>query len=365
MRVADLIRGDDTDLVRVIISDEASRPDAPSKREGVTVRRGALLRLLRDRPEEVGWVWDVSDEAAWKRLQGEDLKFAYVVCLRPAVAAYDNKVGLRLGVSGSVESPDRQEPPRPGHRPIRLESWANHARAVARVAANRLEKEGGDRSLLQLGFEKRYSFGPGAIAEAVRACALLHDLGKLQDSWQQWAEAAQKARDPRYQHKTLLAHTDFDPENPEDREQERALGLRRPPHAAAGAYYGVPLAAVLLEGHVTPDVRDRLASACAAAILAHHGGWIPSPQRTGQDLGISRLHPGSREALAESVGKELNIGVLGKLESQDDRRRFMERWLEPTTAADNFGAWWPVAAYLTRTLRLSDQRATSEVGTDE
>ncbi len=366
VRVADLIRGDDTDSVRVIISEEASRPDAPSKREGVTVRRGVLVRLLRDRPEGVGWVWDVSDDAAWKPLQsGEDLKATYVVCLRPTVAAYDSEIGLRLGAVGTEESPPREEPPRPGYSPLRCESWSKHATGVAREATRRLESEGCNRGLLRIGLYQRYGLDPKAIAEAVRTCALLHDLGKLQDSWQRWAEAAQKARDAGYQHRTPLAHTDFDPENPDDRDREGALSIRRPPHAVASAYYGVSLVVMMLAPHIARDVRDGLTSACVAAILSHHGGWLPSPQRVGQDLGVSKLCQGSREVLAESVGQDLNPSVLGKLESQDDRRRFMERWLEPTTAPDNLSTWWPVVAYLTRTLRLSDQRATSEVQTDE
>jgi CRISPR-associated endonuclease/helicase Cas3 len=358
VRVADLIRGDDADSVRLIIAQQATRPETPSIREGLTIRRWTLSNLLRDHAEEIGWVWDGSDDLGWKPLRNaDDLRVAYVVCLRPAVAAYDDRVGLRLGVAGLVESPHRQEPPRPGHQPIRLESWANHARAVAQEAADRLEKEGGPGSLLQLGFEKRYSLGATAIAQAVRACALLHDLGKLQDSWQRWAELAQKARDARYQHKVPVAHTDFDPENLEDRRRERGLGLRRPPHAAAGAFYGAALLGNLLPSVPIPSLHH-VASACTAAILSHHGGWLPSET----DLGISDLCPNWETSVVEALGTAIQATVLERLEGHYDKRGATQELLRVASGSDSLGNWWPLVAFFTRTLRLSDQRATAESG---
>src|SRR5205807_2504344 len=111
----------------------------------------------------------------------------------------------------------------------------------------RFGEVGTDESFLQQGLKKRYGLNPAATKAALQGCALLHDLGKLQLDWQRWAEAAQKARDPEYLHSVALAHTDFDPDNSEDRQRERQLGVRRPPHAAASAYYGAIFLADLLK----------------------------------------------------------------------------------------------------------------------
>ena len=358
VRVADLIRGDDADSVRVIITEAGTRPETPGKRESLTIRRWTIANLLGKYVEEIGWIWDGSDDLGWKPLRrAEDLRSAYVLCLRPLVAAYDDSVGLRLGVTGVLESPHRQEPPRPGHRPIRLETWVSHAKAVAREAAKRLEKDGGHRGLLQIGLHKRYGLGPDAIVEAIRGCALLHDLGKLQNSWQQWAELAQKARDPQYQHKIPLAHTDFDPESMEDRRRERALGVRRPPHAAASAFYGAGFLARLLRSLSSQDL-DYVASACAAAILSHHGGWLPREA----DLGISGLCADWKSSVVEVVGSSIESGALGSLEAHRDKRGAIQELLRVTSGSDSLGDWWPLLAFLTRTLRLSDQRATAEGG---
>jgi CRISPR-associated endonuclease Cas3-HD len=355
-RVADLIRGEDTDSLRVIINEEPKQPESPSQREGLNLSRRSLYRLFRDGIQDIGWYWDGSDEQPWKRLQSAtDLANTYVVCLRPSVAAYDSDVGFRLGIAGTQESPDRKDPPRPGYAPLRAEPWADHARCVAKEAHRRLEKEHWRTGLLGQALERRYGLTPEAVHDAVTACALLHDLGKLQENWQSWAEAAQRARDSNYQHEILLAHTDFDPEKSEDRERERNLGVRRPPHAPASAYYSGAFLAKLLSA-VPEEKRSHVASACAAAVLAHHGGWLPEKL----DLGLSKLCTGWEVAVTDALGWTPDNTVLRTLEVRQDKRGAAELLLKATTGPESLGEWWPLVAYLTRTLRLSDQRATAE-----
>ncbi len=362
-RVADLIRGEDTDSIRVIINEEARRPDVPGKREGLSLSRWTIARLFRNGASDIGWFWDGSDSEPWKPLRAaEDLKRTYVVCLRPILAAYDGEVGLRLGTAGTQESPSRVEPKRPGYAPLKAEAWSDHVRRVADEAKRRLERERLDYGLLGSGFEKRYGLSPQAFREGLVACALLHDLGKLQVGWQRWAEAAQRARDPGYRHVVPLAHTDFDPDKPEDRERELSLGIRRPAHAPAGAFYSGALLARLLSS-APEEERTRFASACTAAILAHHGGWLPEYL----DLGISGFWDGWEQSLADVLGwvPQTFVLHLQKLQSHKDKRGAAQVLLNVTTNPENLAEYWPLVAYLTRTLRLSDQRATAEGASHE
>ena len=362
VRVADLIRGDDDDSIRIILARQRNLPDKPGQREGLSLRRGRLASFLRNSSTEIGWFWDASsDEPTWTPLRSQgDLNRTYVVCLHPEVAAYDADVGLRLGESGEMESPAREEPPRPGHAPLRRESWACHACRVAGEVERRLGCEG---TLLFEGLRGRYGLSPEGVGEAVRACAILHDLGKLQDPWQRWAEAAQQSRDPAYQHDTPLAHSDYDPESPKDWErlrQLRARGYVRPHHAPASAYYGAALLASLLPS-VPEDRRNHVASACAAAILAHHGGWLPQES----NLGISGLYLGWEEAVKTALPAAVTLPDTRSLQNRQDKRGAVQRLLELTTGPDNLQEWWPLVAFLTRTLRLADQRATAEGGSFE
>lgn len=356
-RVADIIRGEDTDSVRVIIAKDAHGIENPGVREGLNLSRRSLYRLLQESEQDIGWYWDGSDQEPWKPIRAKaDLAVTYAVCLSPVVAAYDAEVGLRLSVAGTEESPKRKAPPRPGYSPLRSEFWGDHARRVAEEGLRRLEREHWQTGILSRGFASRYGLTPDGIRDAIWACAFLHDLGKLQENWQLWAEAVQKAKSPTYEHSVPLAHTDFTYDN-ENRQSERSLGTVRPAHAPASAFYSGAFLAQMLP-HVPEEGRTEFASACAAAILAHHGGWLPEKQ--GIDLGIGKLSGAAEEYLAALLGLQLDSRVFRTLERSPDKKGTAQRFLQITTGPDNLHQWWPLVAYLTRTLRLSDQRATAE-----
>jgi hypothetical protein len=198
------------------------------------------------------------------------------------------------------------------------------------------------------------------LQAAARTTGLLHDVGKLQDGWQAWAERAQRSLDPAYVHDHPLAHTDFDRENPEDRERERIVNQqgRRPSHAAASAWYSIAVTVALLR-QASVDVTAELRAACLAAVLGHHGGWLSAT--AGNDLGVQPLVATSDAALAEATGQNALPPIAGPRTSLSVRHA-LERTLDPATHPDAWADWWPIVAFLTRTLRLADQRATSLYG---
>ena len=55
-RVADLFRGEDTDSIRVIISDAERRPSSPGDREGLSLSRRSLYRLFKNGQRQSGLV---------------------------------------------------------------------------------------------------------------------------------------------------------------------------------------------------------------------------------------------------------------------------------------------------------------------
>jgi hypothetical protein len=359
-RVADLIRGENTDSVRVIVAKDAPTLESPGIREGLNLSRRSLYGFLRGNEGGLGWYWNGSDQEPWKPIRAPaDLALTYAVSLSPVVAACDREVGLRLGVAGTEESPRRKEPPRPGYAPIRSESWADHARRVSEEAQRRLERGRWQTEILSKGFGVRYGLTPNDIRDVVIACAILHDLGKLQERWQVWAEAAQKARSPTYQHSLPLAHTDFSYHN-ENRQRERSLGITRPAHAPAGAFYSGAFLAELLP-HVPEAGRTEVASACTAAILAHHGGWLPESL----DLGVSQLWDGWKTSVMSAIGWVPQDTAISRLQTLGDKQGALRQFLHFTTGPETLEKWWPMVAYLTRTLRLSDQRATAEGASHE
>ena len=354
--VAHLIRGVDEDQIRLVINREGNLPESPGEREGLSVGRKSLFGLLRGPIQPAGWYWDVSlDEPDWKPLRAPaDITGTYVMCLRPETAAYDCHLGLRLNETGGEESPLRKEPQRPGVPALHREPWVDHALKVAQETERRLNADGliiG--GLLAWGFERLYGLKADVVRSAARACALLHDLGKLQVGWQDWAEAYQRAKVPGYEHVAPLAHTDFDSNSQEDWAIQRNLGKRRPPHSTASAYYGAAFMAGLLKGICK---FEHVASACAAAMLGHHGGWW-------SDAGA--LVPTASSVTSKLLDWSLTPSEWSEVTGCKDKKGAADGLLKLTTSANALPNWWPLVAYLTRTLRLSDQRATAEAAKNE
>jgi hypothetical protein len=204
----------------------------------------------------------------------------------------------------------------------------------------RFNREAPTGSLLSKGFN-------ASLGELVDWSALLHDLGKLQAQWQAWAEAAQRARDDSYIHSELLAHTDFDSSNAGDRALIRAVTPRRPHHSAASAYYGFRI----LE-RAASHIPLASKAGCIAAVLGHHGGWAEQT--------VLPMEPRWRSAVAalrtEAARTDLSTPSLAAVD------RLLGLGLSSMKL--QFAVWWPIAAYLTRTLRLSDQLATEEGNQD-
>ncbi len=355
--VAHLIRGDDNESIRALISAEEDLPQTPGQRESISLPRWSLAPHLNC-ADARGWYWDGTDDSPWKPLtSSSQLAATYAVCLDPRVARYDADCGLRLGLPGKIVSPRRVEPKRPGYAPLREESWLNHARMVASEAERRVARQGGPGTLLAAGLTRRYGLSPNHLRVAARASGALHDLGKLQMPWQEWAKAIQSSKDPSYRMTVPLAHTDFDPDNPSDRQRERSLPKRRPPHAVASAYWSLSVLEDLYSG-LPENMRFHIVSASLAAIVSHHGGFLPGD--SGLDLGIFPFIAGWKVMLEQSTGCRPHEKNVTELAKYSDKKGLLSQCLDATTGRAKLARWWPLVAYLMRIVRLSDQRATSE-----
>ena len=361
--VSHWIRASDGQTIRVVIAEDpvASKLN-PYAVEGFGLWPWSLTRLFEQTARPIGWRWTPSTEEEWTPLDGSDeVEQAFVICLRPAVASYTKERGLRLGRPGTWQSPPRERPSRKRSGPLHKEAWARHAREVGEEAALQAGRAG---TVLYEGLlDEQWQITEQQLLAAARAVGLLHDVGKLQEGWQRWAERAQRSLKSAYVHRQPLAHTDFNREDPADRERERIVNQhgRRPPHATASAWYSSRAVVSLLQQAPDPVTRE-LRAACLAAMLGHHGGWIA--RAAGNNLDVQELVGKADAVLAEAAGLN-GVEPLVPPRSTGSAADTLEKLLEPVAAADAWPVWSPVVAYLVRTLRLADQRATSLYGGEQ
>jgi CRISPR-associated endonuclease Cas3-HD len=270
---------------------------------------------------------------------------------------------LVLGQAGSVEGPPRTPPERPGYPSgLRREPWTEHTRGVIAEAEWRARRELPENSQAARVLSERFGVDYAAYLSAARFSALFHDFGKLQQGWQQWASTYELDRDPSSSATDPLAHTAYDGRNPQDREREqRVTGQlgRRPHHAAQGALFAAWAAAEVL-APVQAAARLTVASAVCAAVVSHHGGWLPSEP----DLNWVRLSTNWQATLSILASYGVAAETIAAADSSGDKREGLREMLDLTTHPDRVRDHWPLVALLTRVLRLSDQKATAEGNTD-
>lgn len=326
-----------------VLDDEESF--TPGQREGVKVSIASLRKLKSDSPDAALYCWAYSSDGLgyWTRWDERDApSFHYLAS--PRFARYTSDCGLELGQSGCQCSPIRDAPERPGYAAPGRESWVDHAAHVRQWAVAKWEAEaqaGPNETLLAVGLRARYGVEPGNLKRAIAFVAGTHDLGKLQTGWQEWAECVEKAVDSSFELGQPLAHTSARLGN---------VPLTRPRHAMQGAYLALRLIEANKEHFGLGD--QATTGALIAAIVAHHGGGY-SPSE------LQSLSPLAREAVKEVFG--VSIGEI-KPETMTGTMSALGQQLQKVEVLQEF---WPLIAYVTRLLRLSDQTATAEGGVCE
>lgn len=222
----------------------------------------------------------------------------------------------------------------------RLESYAEHIRQVLGAFV--------DLALPELGYvapalERAAGWSPGSVTRAAWLACLFHDVGKLSEGWQAWAQAYQKQIGAPVAANFAAAHTDSEPGNARHQAVGRALQARRPNHAAESALAVGP---VLVEALAR---NEPLVCATLTAIARHHTPSVDSGERyvleaqAGQHLAEALQH------LPEAQRQGLNLA------------RIKTKGLGGAVATIRPDDLWGWLAYLllARALRRADQEGTA------
>lgn len=295
----------------------------------------------------------------------ERARTALMLALSPEVATYSEEVGLVLR-DGRLNLPWPAEPFRSRHEPQRRgkgrqsygydqESYAEHVGGLMRAFFDSRLRQ--DTRYIGAALERAGGLWPDAVEDAIRLAIACHDIGKLGAGWQGWATSwqallARTHGDHYRQKKTLLAHTDYEPGR--DRELERQVKTRRPPHACESAWLASLFIADALGGgelHENP-----LARAVVAAIARHHGA-------TAQQAQPIRLIDGAEQPIREVIdllgrGRSWRYD-LALIDSELTEITALDQGDQITIPSEDAGRQLETWLYfvIVRALRLADGRS--------
>jgi len=184
------------------------------------------------------------------------------------------------------------------------------------------------------------------LEREIRLAIALHDVGKMDQRWQKWAHKWQRRIGVPVADEHMLAHTDFDPDNPLHRAAE-AQGLGpRPPHAAEGAAAVLKLIHQLLGAPKQDAPELKLVKAVFTAIARHH-----SP-RADCYKGFALL-PAAQQTVAQVLVEVDEDGQASlNLEMSKETRQILGVLVQPDAVEELLMYFLAV-----RALRLADQGA--------
>jgi CRISPR-associated endonuclease/helicase Cas3 len=353
------------DAINAIVLDRPDTTTNPFSYEAfslpISVLMGKFKQASEAAPEQI-FAWFARERPAddlynrttyeWQPVnKGEEMLFAPRIALNPAFASYNIHLGLQMNVAGRWKSP--LLPQRPAtDRPFYVrETYEEHISKVWRACKHHfLDKHRLSHAGRRL--EQVLGLPRGTVDLLLRLVIAFHDIAKLTKGWQEAVYKYQIAigHEPAGIDE-FLAHTDYDPLNEFQKNQEKRYP--RPPHALEGAISTSDTVAALFCSLSTP-LRDMIVKAYLAAVATHHSPTT-SDIREEQVLMSGAVQEAGRIA-REVVGVALTEDLVNRIKNNIPRcKRLNEKFPLPQD-----GEAFLLYLLLVRTLRLSDQHSFEE-----
>lgn len=228
-----------------------------------------ICKLIEDTDEEAAQD-NRPIQYSFKKVASQHDLYAPLLVINPALVGYSPELGLTLYPSTPYECKLPKTARSTTHNPYsyKLESHLRHIQLVHQAfVSHALPAFTAVASRL----EQAYGWRSGIITDMAHLVIALHDIGKLSQDWQTWAQKWQKAigKD------TLTfpaAHTDYNPTNPQ---HKKANVGKRPTHAVESALATTPI----LHKLVAEDMEkySPLFRAAFTAIARHHAPFSSQP----------------------------------------------------------------------------------------
>jgi CRISPR-associated endonuclease/helicase Cas3 len=252
-----------------------------------------------DNRQKTRYIWDPVTNR-------ELVRKAPIIALPRQLARYDSELGFVL-LDGTldIEPNDYQSTQLPALSPgyerrgSQQTSYQDHISGLVKAYDMSIRDE---ISYVSHKLEQEMGLPTGMVDQAMRLAIACHDLGKLDQVWQQWAYAWQKLqrerqRRPAYQLPSpdyRFAKTDYD-YSLKQKEWQRDVRPKRPRHACESVAIGRPLIARSLGiSKTTGQEYIPVLRAICGAIARHH-----SPQAS--EYGTVTLDENAKRAAAKAL----------------------------------------------------------------
>jgi CRISPR-associated endonuclease/helicase Cas3 len=358
-----LIRNDDS--VTVLVHPNPVEIKNPYDLEGFSLFFGTLHGQFKEWQEaglpneEITWLLKYPQEKDGG--EGEDRPIHYewtpvkdhrelsrsaIHVVNPLLVKYDSSIGFRFAPGGGFQSPlHRSQATGAGReqRGYSRESYQEHIQKMLTVYQARLSRE---MTYAATRLERQIGLTTGSLEWGVRLAIALHDVGKMDRRWQGWAHEWQKRIGAPVASNYIVAHTDYNPDDPHHQNVEAGMPGSRPPHAVEGAVAVFRVLHQLLGAPSPGDPRLKLMKALFTAIARHH-----SP---GADCYKDfTLHQAASFVVAQ-VLVDMNVGtqVARWLETSKKPQPITGLLVQPDSR-DELLAYFLIV----RALRLADQGA--------
>lgn len=326
----------DVSQVQILIHDnpETAIQETPWRWQSFGMHPGSLVspkrwEALQKRGEELGLEWICKEAQPFQEIAEPDgadgidnrqkttyrwvpvaskdaILQALVIVLPSQLARYDDQLGfVVLDGQLAVEPNDYQSTLVSGstadykYRGSRQTSYQDHIRGLIQAYNAGIKDE---IAYVAHRLEKQMGLSNGIVDQAVRLAIACHDLGKLDQAWQQWALSWQKllwerqgwheyqVSDPSY----CYAKTDHD-YSKKQKEWQRDVKPKRPPHACESVAIGRNLIGTSLG--ITKTERKEcipVLRAVCGAIARHHTSQA-------SEHGLVTLNENARNAAEEAL----------------------------------------------------------------
>jgi CRISPR-associated endonuclease/helicase Cas3 len=323
-----------------------------------------------DSRQKAQYRWDKIATSGNTDAMTKTLAQTLMIVLHPQLATYHKELGFVL-LDGRLEieptgyqstSPSEEEDKERKKRKwdaIKVESYQQHIGGLMKAYSYNAGGIRANMRYVTTQLEELMDFPAGSIDHAVRLAIACHDLGKLGDAWQQWAQGwehllEQEGLDTSFipSKPFFFAKTDFD-YSKKQWDLQRSLKLKRPNHACESVMFGINVIADSLGVDGPESKLAPLFYATCAAIARHH-----TPQA--HEAGEAVLAQGAMDAIREvfeMVKRDASWHYdLSCLETKTERTKLDDMVTTPALGRSHELETW-LYFVIVRALRLADQRA--------